>query len=261
MAQGFTRGVPIDTDPTMSLDSEIVVPSQSAVRDYVANNAVIPNAPISGATKTKITYDSKGLVTSGADIVAADISDSTDVGRNLVKLTNPSQITYLRINANNSVTALTASQLNNDLGNYRVVLGSDVTSTVASTALFDVTGLSFPITAGKSYSFSVKIHNTQTPVANGLRLAINANVAVTSILYRVIIPTTNVAFTNFTSSALDGASTAATSTISPGYSTIEGFLVANNTGTAIVRFGRTTAGAAGNTTTIKAGSSIEYTEY
>jgi hypothetical protein len=40
MAQGFTRGLPIDTDPTMSLDSEIVVPSQSAVRDYVANNAI-----------------------------------------------------------------------------------------------------------------------------------------------------------------------------------------------------------------------------
>jgi hypothetical protein len=34
------------------------------------------NTSITGATKTKITYDSKGLVTSGADATTADISDS-----------------------------------------------------------------------------------------------------------------------------------------------------------------------------------------
>jgi hypothetical protein len=37
-----------------------------------------PNASITGATKTKITYDSKGLVTAGADATTADIADSTD---------------------------------------------------------------------------------------------------------------------------------------------------------------------------------------
>jgi hypothetical protein len=42
----------------------------TAGADYVA-----PNSAITGATKTKITYDAKGLVTSGADIVAADVSD------------------------------------------------------------------------------------------------------------------------------------------------------------------------------------------
>ncbi len=36
------------------------------------------NSPISGATKTKITYDSKGLVTSGADATTADIADSSN---------------------------------------------------------------------------------------------------------------------------------------------------------------------------------------
>ena len=34
------------------------------------------NADITGATKTKITYDAKGLVTSGADATTADIADS-----------------------------------------------------------------------------------------------------------------------------------------------------------------------------------------
>jgi len=36
------------------------------------------NAAITGATKTKITYDEKGLVTAGADATTADIADSTD---------------------------------------------------------------------------------------------------------------------------------------------------------------------------------------
>jgi hypothetical protein len=36
------------------------------------------NVAITGATKTKITYDAKGLVTSGADATTSDIADSTD---------------------------------------------------------------------------------------------------------------------------------------------------------------------------------------
>jgi hypothetical protein len=40
------------------------------------NGKLTPNAPITGATKTKITYDTNGLVTSGADATTADISDS-----------------------------------------------------------------------------------------------------------------------------------------------------------------------------------------
>jgi hypothetical protein len=40
--------------------------------------AVESNTAITGATKTKITYDAKGLVTSGADATTADIAASTD---------------------------------------------------------------------------------------------------------------------------------------------------------------------------------------
>jgi hypothetical protein len=41
-------------------------------------SAVIPNVAITGATKTKITYDAKGLITSGVDATTADIADSAD---------------------------------------------------------------------------------------------------------------------------------------------------------------------------------------
>ena len=39
---------------------------------------VAANAAITGATKTKLTYDAKGLVTAGADATTADIAPSTD---------------------------------------------------------------------------------------------------------------------------------------------------------------------------------------
>jgi hypothetical protein len=42
------------------------------------DSKVDENAAIVGATKTKITFDAKGLVTSGADATTADIADSVD---------------------------------------------------------------------------------------------------------------------------------------------------------------------------------------
>ena len=52
------------------------------------------NATITGATKTKITYDAKGLVTSGTDATTADIADSTNkryvTDANLVVIGNTS---------------------------------------------------------------------------------------------------------------------------------------------------------------------------
>lgn len=42
------------------------------------NSKVSGNPAITGATKTKITYDTKGLVTAGTDATTADIADSTN---------------------------------------------------------------------------------------------------------------------------------------------------------------------------------------
>ena len=47
--------------------------ANSSTSDFVA-----VNVSITGATKTKLTYDSKGLVTAGADATTADIAPSTD---------------------------------------------------------------------------------------------------------------------------------------------------------------------------------------
>jgi hypothetical protein len=42
------------------------------------SNYLVPNSNITAATKIKITYDAKGLVTGGADATTADIAPSTD---------------------------------------------------------------------------------------------------------------------------------------------------------------------------------------
>jgi hypothetical protein len=64
--------------------------------NYTASDvgAVATNSVITGATKTKITYDAKGLVTVGADATTADIADSSNkryvTDANLVVIGNTS---------------------------------------------------------------------------------------------------------------------------------------------------------------------------
>lgn len=60
-ATGSTRGILLPNSPA-----------------YVVGEYVEANSPIVGATKTKITYDAKGLVTAGADATTADIADSSN---------------------------------------------------------------------------------------------------------------------------------------------------------------------------------------
>lgn len=55
-----------------------VAPSQNAVFDALANKVAV-NAPITGETKTKITYDAKGLVTAGADATTSDIGEGSNL--------------------------------------------------------------------------------------------------------------------------------------------------------------------------------------
>jgi len=78
------------------------------------------------------------------------ISDATTVGQNIVKLTNPSAVRYLQVNADNTVTALSALQLREAIGiRWAQVTGSDYTTTSATESV--VTGLSLPVVANAKY--------------------------------------------------------------------------------------------------------------
>lgn len=57
--------------------TDVQYPSAKAVHTGL-NAKVDKNAAITAATKTKITYDAKGLVTAGTDATTADIADSLD---------------------------------------------------------------------------------------------------------------------------------------------------------------------------------------
>lgn len=71
---------------------------------------MLENAAITGATKTKITYDSKGLVTSGSDATTADIADSTNK-----RYVTDAQLTVIGntsgTNTGDQFTSTTASRL------------------------------------------------------------------------------------------------------------------------------------------------------
>jgi hypothetical protein len=62
-----------NVDNTSDANKPVSTATQTAL-----DGKVDENAAITGATKTKITYDAKGLVTAGADATTADIADSTN---------------------------------------------------------------------------------------------------------------------------------------------------------------------------------------
>ena len=66
------------------------------------NGKLTPNVAIVGATKTKISYDSNGLITSGADIASSDISDFGNSVRATL-LTGLSLVTNAVISATDSI--------------------------------------------------------------------------------------------------------------------------------------------------------------
>jgi len=88
-----------------------------------------------------------------ANVAWSNITGSTTVGDNLVTLTNPSAITFLRVNADNTVSTLNAAD-------FRTAIGagtSSTTGTVTSVALTVPTGLQVsgsPITTNGTLAVS-----------------------------------------------------------------------------------------------------------
>lgn len=82
LSTGLSTGLTKVTNGTGALS---VIPDNSSNwntafgwGNHASAGYVAGNGAITGATKTKITYDTKGLVTAGADATTADIADSLD---------------------------------------------------------------------------------------------------------------------------------------------------------------------------------------
>jgi hypothetical protein len=203
MAQGTTKGVPIDIDPLLAADSDLLVPSQKAVKTYIDNSnvnqvtSVTGTSPIvsTGGTTPVIsipaatgsingylsstdwtTFNGKQNALSGTGIVKSTtgtISYLTDnstnwdtaytdrlkwdggstglvaatgrtslgantVGSNLFTLTNPSAITFIRINADNSISTLDAASFVTAIGvtsSQWITSGSNISYSTGNVAI------------------------------------------------------------------------------------------------------------------------------
>ena len=104
----------------------------------IGTNVLAPNAAITAATKTKITYDANGLVTSGTDATTADIAPSTN--RNYVtdtqagvisntSGTNTGDETASTIKTKLGITTLSGT----NTGDQTITLTGDITGTGTGT--------------------------------------------------------------------------------------------------------------------------------
>jgi len=95
-----------------ALSGDITATAGSNTTTLATVNANVGSFGTASSVGT-FTVNAKGLITAASNttisIPASSISDSTAVGRNFITLTNPSAITFIRVNADNSVSALSAS--------------------------------------------------------------------------------------------------------------------------------------------------------
>ena len=173
----------------------------------------------------------------------------TTVGTNLATLPNPSAVRYLRINADNTVSALTVASLKSDLGINSVVLGANFSN--AGTANYeDVTGLSFPVTANKVYKWRATLGYTNT--AN-IQFSIDGP-AVTFNRYRFTSAGTSTS--NIVNNQSSYNNPNSTSAAVNGVSTADGLIRPSASGTVIIRARSASIGGV----TVLAGSIIEWEE-
>ena len=91
----------------------------SAIQTQI-NNKITANTAITGATKCKITYDSNGLVTAGADITLSDVSDITATASEVNVLDGITASTT-ELNYVDGVTSAIQTQLDNKV-EYAMVI-------------------------------------------------------------------------------------------------------------------------------------------
>ena len=105
MSQGFTKGTPIDTDTTLSLNSDIVVPSQKAVKSYLAANY---QPTLVSGTNIK-TINSTSLLGSGDLSIPSTILYNSTTPVSVTGTTNETLIASVPIPTSITNTTLRAS--------------------------------------------------------------------------------------------------------------------------------------------------------
>jgi len=175
----------------------------------------------------------------------------TTVGTNLATLPNPSAVRYLRINADNTVSALTLSELKSDIGvgGYAALTSDFVTS---GTSYQNITGLSFAVSAGKTYKWRATIIIVATGTVNGM-LSTNGPTGTTT--YRFTIGTGGTTNTINNGSANNTGAAVSLSTTQR-IASADGIYIATASGTVSM----SVIASVNALVTIKAGSIVEFEE-
>jgi len=143
----------------------------------------------------------------------------------------------------------------------RKTLQSDVTNANASAnTVADVTGLSFPVTAGRTYRFRFLIDYTSAATTTGSRWSINGPSAPTRLSYRSqysLTTTSDTINTGLDTYDLPAASNATSAATTANVAIVEGYITPSIDGTVAARFASEVTVSA---IVAKAGSAVDYHE-
>jgi hypothetical protein len=188
-----------------------------------------------------------------------DANDFTAKGQMHIASANNS-VGVLSVGTDGQILTADAASANGvkwSSGQTIVTLASDIVNNNATAnTLADVTGLSFPVTAGVNYNFHALIYYTSASVNTGSRWSVNGPAA-TLLAYTSQYSLTATTVTNNNVAAYDNPALAnATSASTTGNITIiDGIIRPSASGTLIVRFASEIGGSA---ITAKAGSTITW---
>lgn len=135
------------------------------------------NSAITGATKCKITYDSKGLVTGGADLESGDIPDLSSTYQTKIDSNNKLSVDYVSGLATVATT-----------GSYSDLTNTPVLGTMASESASDYTKTSGLATVATTGSYT-DLSNKPTIPAAQVNSDWNANSGVAQILNKPTLGT------------------------------------------------------------------------
>lgn len=205
-ALGYTAENVANKSTTTTLGtSDTLYPTQNAVKTYVDTQdatKVTANSAITGATKTKITYDSKGLVTAGADATTADIADSLNK-----RYVTDAQLTVIGNTSGTNTGDETQTTIKTKLGAATTSTDGYLTSTDWNTFNNKQAALGFTPenVANKSTTTTLGTSNTLYPTQNAVKTYVDNLTGATQTRNEVPTGTVNGTNATFTLAATPAA--------------------------------------------------------